>query len=51
LFAAIDAVAIGATVGISVFCRRAKVSGGRWTGTVGSSAFLELSKLAKGFFR
>jgi hypothetical protein len=51
LFAAIDAVTIGGMVGIGVFCRRAQVSGGRWTGIVGSSAFLELSKLVRGFFR
>jgi hypothetical protein len=51
LFAAIDAVMIGGMVGIGVFCRRAKVPGGRWTGIAGSSVFLELSKMAKGFFR
>jgi hypothetical protein len=51
LFAAIDAVMIGGMVGIGVFCKRAKVPGGRWTGIAGSSAWLELSKMAKGLFR
>lgn len=51
LFAAIDAVMIGGMVGIGVFCRRAKVTGGRWTGIVGSSAFLELAKIAKSGLR
>jgi hypothetical protein len=51
LFRVIDAVTIGAMVGIGVYCRRAHVSGGRWTGIAASSAVLELSKLARNFIR
>ena len=49
-FYIIDAVTIGAMVGVGVYCSRAHVFGGRATRFAASSILSELSKLVKGVF-
>jgi hypothetical protein len=49
-FHIIDAVTIGAMVGVGVYCSRAHVFGGRATRFAASSILAELSKLVKGVF-
>ena len=51
VFHIIDAVTIGAMVGVGVYCSRAHVFGGRATRFAASSLLSELSKLVKNVLR